>query len=73
MHAANTNINDQYIQNVWIDILVWIFIVTSLSQIGMAIRMWSMNLFHRLISLVILCVGLGFGSRVAVLVLNNFS
>ena len=43
----------------WIRVVVWAFIANSLFQIGMAVCMWSMNMYTRPSWLVGLFVGLG--------------
>ena len=57
-HTYSTNV-------VWIGIVVWIFIANSLFQIGMAICMWSMNMYTRPSWLVGIFVGLGCVSGIA--------
>jgi hypothetical protein len=44
---------------VWIRIVIWTFIANSLFQIGMAVCMWSMNMYTRPPWLVGMFVGLG--------------
>jgi hypothetical protein len=51
-HSYTTNL-------VWIRIVVWAFIANSLFQIGMAVCMWSMNMYTRPPWLVGMFVGLG--------------
>jgi hypothetical protein len=44
---------------VWIQVVIWTFIANSLFQIGMAVCMWSMNMYTRPGWLVGVFVGLG--------------
>ena len=57
---------------VWIGIVVWIFIANSLFQIGMAVCMWSMDMFNRPAWLVGLFVGLGCVSGIAAGLIQYF-
>lgn len=43
----------------WIAVVIWTFIANSLFQIGMAVTMWSMNMYNRPPWLVGIFVGLG--------------
>ncbi|CAF2800414.1 unnamed protein product [Rotaria sp. Silwood2] len=51
-HSYTTNL-------LWIQIVVWSFIANSIFQIGMAVCMWSMNMYTRPAWLVGMFVGLG--------------
>jgi hypothetical protein len=50
----------QYTTNItWIRVVVWAFIANSIFQIGMAVCMWSMNMYTRPAWLIGIFVGLG--------------